>query len=140
MTPMNTDGKDSRTQAIIGAAIEVHNQLGRGFLEAVYQEALAIELGVRGIPFRQGVELEIRYKGQVLRCRYIADLLCFGDIIVELKAISTLSGADKAQVLNYLRAAGLRLGLLINFGASRLEVRRLVFDPHLCSSVSSVDE
>ena len=139
MTPMSTD-KDPRTHAIIGAAIEVHNQLGHGFLEAAYQEALALELAARGVPFRREVEVVIRYKGQALRCTYRADFVCFDDVLVELKALAALGGAEQAQVLNYLKGTGLHLGLLLNFGSPRLEVKRLRFDPHLCPSVSSVEE
>ena len=131
---MNTDKaeKDSRTHAIIGAAIEVHTQLGHGFLEAVYQEAFAIELVAKGIPFRKEVDLVLRYKGAPLRCVYRADFICFDDILVELKALSVVGGTEQAQVLNYLKATGFPLGLLLNFGSSSLEVKRLRFDSHLC--------
>jgi GxxExxY protein len=113
--------------AIFGAAIEVHKELGSGFLEAVYQEALEIELHERGIPFEAQKSLPIRYKGRLLKKEYIADLVCYGKIIVELKSIKELSDKDDAQTLNYLKATGLRLGLLINFGSqSILERKRLV--------------
>jgi GxxExxY protein len=113
--------------AIIGSAIEVHKQLGNGFLEAVYQEALQIELRQRGIPFEAQKRLPIKYKETLLSKEYIADLVCYGKIIVELKALERLSGHDDAQMLNYLKATGLRLGLLVNFGSSgRLEWRRLI--------------
>ncbi len=111
---------------IIGAAMEVHNKLGSGFLEAVYQEALAIEFEERGIPFKQEVKLEINYKGHTLKKSYKADFVCFNKIIVETKAISELSGIEKSQVINYLKATQIKLGLLINFGQEDLEYQRLV--------------
>jgi GxxExxY protein len=104
---------------IIGAAMEVYNQLCNGFLEAVYQDALALELGMREIPFQEQVPLELTYKGRTLRHTYVPDLIVFEKIIVELKAISALSPNEEAQLLNYLKATGIRLGLLINFGAQR---------------------
>lgn len=141
MSQMGTDGgKDPRTYAIIGAAIEVYNQLGCGFLEAVYQQALAIEFDLRGIRFQREVELDVRYKERVLSCRYRADFVCFDAIIVEAKALSQIRGPEQAQLIHYLRATGLPLGLLVNFGAARLEFKRLIMTPHLCSSAPSVDE
>jgi GxxExxY protein len=113
--------------AIIGAAIEVHRELGEGFLEPVYQEALEIELAGRGIPFEAQKTLAICYKGRKLRKEYIADLVCFGQIIVELKALDRLSTNEESQILNYLKATGLRVGLLINFGSTgQLEWKRRV--------------
>ena len=113
--------------ALAGAAMEVYNQLGPGFLEAVYQEALEIELAERSIPFVSQKELRILYKGQPLKKTYISDLTCYEKIIVELKAIDRLTGKDTAQLLNYLKATGLRLGLLINFGnAEKLEWERRI--------------
>jgi GxxExxY protein len=113
--------------AIIGAAVEVHRELGPGFLEAVYQEALEIELAQRGIPYRSHQPLTIYYKGQRLRKEYEADVICYEQIIVELKALDHLSGREEAQLLNYLKATGLRLGLLINFGSvGKLEWKRMV--------------
>ena len=113
--------------AVIGAAIEVHRQLGPGFLEAVYQEAMERELEDRGIAYSSQEPLSIRYKGKPLESHYFADLLCFGQIIVELKALNRLSGTEESQVLNYLKATGLKVGLLINFGShGRLEWKRLV--------------
>jgi GxxExxY protein len=102
---------------IIGAAIEVHRELGPGFLEAVYQEALEIELAERGIPFEAQKSLKIRYKGRQLKKEYIADLICHDKIIIELKAMDKLSSRETAQLLNYLKATGLRVGLLVNFGS-----------------------
>jgi GxxExxY protein len=129
---MNADfqksNKDPQTYAIIGAAMEVHRHLGHGFLEAVYQEALAVELTAREISFQREVILPIRYKGQLLQCGYRADFVCFGEIVVELKAISQLTGTDEAQTINELKAINLNRALLINFGAPSLEYKRLVFN------------
>lgn len=113
--------------AIIGAAIGVHRELGSGFLEPVYQEAMEIELSSRHIPFEARKLLIIKYKGHTLQKQYEADLICYGQIIVELKALDRLSGKEQAQILNYLKATGLRVGLLINFGShARLEWKRFV--------------
>ena len=122
---------DSRTYAIIGAAMEVHRELGCGFLEAVYQEALAVELARRKVPFKREATLPIRYKGQELRTLYRVDFLCYDSVIVELKALTKLSGTEEAQILNYLKAAALDTGLLLNFGTKSLEYRRFKLDiPH----------
>jgi GxxExxY protein len=120
--------KDPETYAIIGAAMEVHRQLGHGFLEAVYQEALALEMTARKIPFKREVSLPVEYKGQRLVCSYRADFVCYESIIVEMKAINQLTGADEAQLINELKATGLHRGLLLNFGAPSLEYKRLVFN------------
>ncbi len=113
--------------AIIGAAIEVHRELGSGFLEAVYQEALEIELVDRGVPTEPQKTLPIFYKQRRLKKDYVADAVCYDKIIVELKALDKLSGREEAQLLNYLKATGLRVGLLINFGSDgTLEWERLV--------------
>jgi GxxExxY protein len=112
--------------AINGAAMEVHSQLGCGFLEAVYQEALSIELTHRGIPFEREKEICIRYKGAVLEKRYYADFVCYDKVIVELKAISELTSTHVAQVLNYLKATGYRVGLLMNFGETSYTFKRIV--------------
>lgn len=119
-------GDDPESYAIIGAAMEVHSVLGGGFLEAVYHEALIKELELRGIPFRSEVELPIHYKGARLKAIYKADLICHDSIVVELKALASLSSTEEAQLLNYLRAAGFRRGLLLNFGSPRLQVWRRV--------------
>jgi len=111
---------------IVGAAMAVHNELGTGFLEAVYQEALAIEFEKRGIPFKKETKLEINYKGVLLSKYYEADFFCYDKIIVETKAKSEISGIDEAQVINYLKATGFKLGILINFGSFSLVHKRLV--------------
>jgi GxxExxY protein len=112
--------------AIIGAAMEVHNQLGVGFLEPVYQEAMEIELPSRSIPFMPQQEIQIHYKDRDLNKTYRADFLVFNEIIVEIKAIDGLSGHEESQLLNYLKATRLELGLLINFGGNNLEWKRMV--------------
>jgi len=125
-TTMDPNNKDPRTHAIIGAAFEVHRQLGCGFLEAVYQEALEMELAARGVPFQRQVELPVSYKGKYLNCAYRADFIAFDSVIVEIKALANLGGIEDAQVINYLKATGKEIGLLLNFGAPSLEFRRLI--------------
>ena len=113
--------------AVIGAAIEVDRELGPGFLEAVYQEAMEIELADRGIPFLAQEPLTIRFKTRVLKKRYEPDLLCYNLLVAELKALNQLTGADDAQLLNYLKATGLRVGVLVNFGSvGKLEWKRFI--------------
>lgn len=113
--------------SIVGAAFHVYNKLGHGFLEAVYQEALEIEFQRRGIPYEREKELKIMYDGVELKQTYKADFVCYGKIIVELKAVSDLDDAHRSQVYNYLHATGYRLGLLLNFGCSdELEKERIV--------------
>jgi GxxExxY protein len=112
---------------IQGAVFEVSRQMGTGFLEAVYQECLAIEFADQGIPFLASPPLALAYKGQPLTQFYRPDFVCFESIIVELKAARELAPEHRAQVLNYLRATGLRLGLLVNFGcAPKARAERLV--------------
>lgn len=118
--------KDPKTFEIIGAAMEVHRELGSGFLEAVYQEALCIEFNLRKIPFQREIELPISYKEAVLSTSYRADFICYDDIIVELKAISQMSGKEESQILNYLKATRLKIGLLLNFGSNQLEYKRFI--------------
>jgi GxxExxY protein len=115
------------TYKIIGAAMEVHNQLSYGFIEAVYEEALTLEFQKRTIPFEQQKSLYIYYKGIQLQQYYIADLFCFNKIIVEIKATSGLTSVNEAQILNYLKILNIKVGLLINFGKESLEYKRLVF-------------
>lgn len=121
---MPDDHRDPETYAIIGAAMEVHRCLGPGFLEPVYQDALAIEFTSREIRYCREVELSICYKNTVLRPRYRPDFVCLDSIVVELKALRTLSTVDDAQVINYLKASGLGRGLLFNFGSWALVYRR----------------
>jgi GxxExxY protein len=113
--------------AIMGAAMDVHRELGSGFLESVYQEAMERELGRRNIPFEAQKSIRIIYKNETLKKEFSADLICYGKILVELKAQDNLSGREEAQVLNYLKATGIKLGLVINFGSHpKLEWKRLV--------------
>jgi GxxExxY protein len=112
--------------AIIGAAMAVHSELGAGFLEGVYQEALEKELELQHIPFRREAHIAIYYKGILLPKPYIADFICYDKIIVELKALSALNSDHLAQILNYLKATKLKLGLLINFGTTMLQYRRII--------------
>lgn len=129
--------RDPQTHAVIGAAMEVHRQLGSGFLEAVYQEALAIEMKRQGISFQREVELPIRYKGRVLGCTYRPDFICYEALIVELKSINELGRIEQSQVINYLKASGLERAVLLNFGASSLEYKRLILSSNLRESAQS---
>ncbi|MDD2550637.1 MAG: GxxExxY protein [Bacteroidales bacterium] len=114
------------TYDIIGCAMEVHNELGCGFLEPVYQEALSIVFREKNIPFVKEKSLDIKFKGQVLNKKYIADFICFDKIIIELKAIDTINSQHLAQVINYLKCTDKRLGLIINFGTSSLQYKRVI--------------
>lgn len=122
----NISENDPRTYAIIGAAMEVHRQLGCGFLEPIYQEALAIEFSKREISFQREVRLAVFYKEVPLDSLYKVDFICFDEVVVELKALARLSGTEEAQVINYLKATGHETGLLLNFGARSLEHRRFI--------------
>ena len=114
--------------AIIGAAMQVYNTLGSGFLEAVYQEALEIEFQKRNIPYEREKELRINYQEVELKQTYKADFVCYGKIIVELKAVHELDDAHRSQVHNYIHATRFKLGVLINFGdSSGLEYERVVY-------------
>lgn len=113
--------------AINGAAFQVYNKLGFGFLESVYQEALEIEFRRRNIPYEREKILKITYDGIELKQTYKADFVCYGKIIVELKAVSALDSTHRAQVYNYLHATGYELGLLYNFGCSKeLQKERII--------------
>jgi GxxExxY protein len=111
---------------IIGAAMEVHNELGHGFLEPVYQEALTIVLQEKGIPFVKEKVLDIYFKGRLLNKKYVADFICYDEVIVELKAMENIAPEHIAQVLNYLKATDKKLGLLINFGTTKLQYKRVI--------------
>jgi GxxExxY protein len=112
--------------AIVGAAMEVHNVLGCGFLEPVYQEALEIELSKREVPYTPQKQLPIYYKGHRLKRAYVPDYMAFEKIVIEIKAISNISSLEESQLLNYLKASNLKVGLLINFGANSLQWKRMV--------------
>ena len=111
---------------IIGACMEVHRELGPGFLEAVYQEALEIEFKNQGIPYEREKELKIHFKGTELRKRYNADFICYGKIILETKAAKELCDNHRAQIINYLKATKMKLGLLVNFSEPSLKYERFV--------------
>src|SRR5215471_577396 len=133
--------KDSQNYAIIGAAMDVHRELGFGFLEAVYQCALALEFQQREIPFRAEVPLAIRYKGKLLTCGYRADFICYENLLLEMKAIADLTRVDDAQLINELKATGFQRGLLLNFRAPSLQFKRLVLtSENLRKSAKSADE
>jgi len=119
--------KDPRTYALIGAAMEVHRQLGCGFLENVYHEAYAFELNEKKIAYGREVELPVVYKGQRLNTTYRADFICFDTVIVEIKALARLGKIEEAQIINYLKATSFQTGLLLNFGADSLEYKRFAF-------------
>ena len=128
---MNTDEKepvtnDPLTQAIIGCALGVSNELGAGFLEKVYENALLYELRGAGLQAEAQVALKVRYKNAIVG-EYFADLIVERQVLIELKAVRVFDDSHQAQVLNYLKATGLRKGLLLNFGAPRLGIKRLVF-------------
>lgn len=111
---------------IIGAAMKVHSELGNGFLESVYQEALSLEFKDAKIPFEKEKELTIFYRGQRLERKFFADFVCFGTIIVELKAVKELCQEHISQVVNYLKATNNHVGLLINFGEKSLKYKRII--------------
>ncbi|MDR3568436.1 MAG: GxxExxY protein [Syntrophobacteraceae bacterium] len=116
---------ESLTGAVIGAAFEVLNSLGHGFLEIIYRKALVYELGVRGVAVGEEVPFEVKYKNVTLG-KYYCDLLVENTVVVELKAIERLNPSHTGQVLNYLKAGGLKVGLLLNFGTPRLEYKRVI--------------
>ncbi|MFO7816553.1 MAG: GxxExxY protein [Thermodesulfobacteriota bacterium] len=119
--------RDEQTYAIICAAMAVHRVLGHGFLEAVYQAALEREFMLQEISFEREVRLPVTYRGDCI-AEYQADFVCYGKVIVELKALQKLTGVEEAQVINYLKATGMKRGLLLNFGAPSLQHKRLVFN------------
>ena len=115
------------TFQIIGAAMDVHRELGCGFLEQVYHEPFSIELTARSEPFSREVRLPISYKGQLMAVGYRVDFVCYGAIVVELKALPAIGAIEISQAINYLRAAKLSRGLVLNFGARSLQYRRVVW-------------
>ena len=115
------------TNKILKACYTVHNELGCGFLEKVYQEALEVQLSEMGIPFEREKHLPITYHGKVLKCDYFADFVVDGKVIVELKAVTEMSPTFEAQTINYLKASGIKVGLLINFGVSQLQIKRFAY-------------
>jgi len=117
---------EENTYAIIGAAMTVHNELGHGFLEAVYQEALEKEFFSKKIPYKREQPITIYYKNEPLDKCYITDFICYDRIIIEIKALAALTNDHQAQIMNYLTAAKLKLGLLINFGKPSLEHKRII--------------
>jgi GxxExxY protein len=125
---MSTE-RDPQTYAIIGASMAVHSALGHGFLEAVYQEALAVELRLRSVPHAREVAVPVLYRGMLLKATYRADFVCYGDIIVELKAMATITRVEEAQVIHYLKATGLTRAMLVNFGSPTLYYRRFFLSP-----------
>ena len=118
--------KDPRSYAVIGAAMEVHRVMGPGFLEAVYQEAMEMELTLRRIPHEAEPTIRLQFKGQFLRKHYRPDFVCYSDLVVEIKAQKALTNEDQAQIINALRCTGCATGLLMNFGEPSLVFRRFV--------------
>ena len=136
MTQMDADAEEKakksfplgeETYAVLGACFEVCNEKGCGFLEPVYQECLEIELTLRDVPFKAHQKLNLTYTGHALRQTYEPDFICFGKVIVEIKAVSHLADEHRAQLINYLKATGYKVGLLVNFGHfPKLEYERIV--------------
>lgn len=144
-TDVHRSEKDPQTHAIIGAAMEVHRELGPGFVEQIFQDALEIEFQLRGIPFKREQALPVYYKGKLLRSSGRVDFVCYEDVLVELKALDQLTSRETQQVLNYLTATKFKRCLLINFGAPRLEFKRYVgpsapICENLCPSVDKTQE
>jgi len=133
MEHMEPNFQDPRTFDIIGAAYEVHRHLGTGFLEIFYKDALEIEFTERQIPFEREAPCRVEYKGRPLRADYKIDFICYGEVILEVKARSVTGPADHAQVLSYLASAKLRCGLLLNFGTAKLEHKRFIWQPCVTS-------
>jgi GxxExxY protein len=120
--------RDPETHALIGAAMTVHSILGHGFSEAVYHEAMTLELASLSVPHASEVLLPVFYKEHALVTHYRADLICYASVVVELKALSEIGGKEEAQLLNYLKATGFSRGLLLNFGTERLQFKRMVWN------------
>jgi GxxExxY protein len=125
---MREDFDDPQTYKIIGAAMAVHRELGCGFLEAVSREAFAVELTERAIPFVREARLRVRYRRRILPVSYTVDFICYDEILVEVKALHAIGGIEVAQLINYLRVARCSRGLLLNFGNTSLQHKRLVVD------------
>ena len=126
ITPIRPGFDDPQTYAINGAAMAVHRELGRGFLESVYQEALAIELTLREIPFKREVHLPVRYRGHLLSVFFKADFVCFDQVIVEVKALESIGPIEQAQAINYLKVTGYERAVILNFGTPSLQHKRIV--------------
>ena len=123
---------------IIGACFEVYNQMGPGFLESVYQECLALEFSAQGLPYLEQPHLKLEYKTRPLQQTYLPDFLCFDEIILEIKSAKALTDEHRAQAINYLKATGKKLALLVNFGHyPKLESERFLAPPHSCNSCDS---
>ncbi len=123
---MNTNLYPEESYRICGAIYEVHKHLGCGFLEKVYQDALALELQKQDIPFERECRFRIEYKGECLPTEYVADFVCYDKIILELKAVDVLQPIHEAQVINYLKVTGFKLGILVNFNELKIQPKRLV--------------
>ncbi len=121
---INKGGLNNITEKIIGCAYDVVNELGQGFLEKVYENSLCIELKEMGIPFKQQNKMDVMYKGNVVG-HYVADILVNNEIIVELKTVCSIEKSHIAQCINYLKATGKPLGLIINFGNPKIEIKRI---------------
>jgi GxxExxY protein len=122
----STGERDEQTSLILAVAIEVHKELGRGFFERVYRRPLELELEVRGIPYQTEVSFPIVYKGRATGVRYRVDLICFDSVIVEIKALKEITSYETAQLINYMRASGMKRALLLNFGSPVLGIERRV--------------
>lgn len=118
--------KDPQTHAVIGAAMAVHRELGPGFLESVYAEALGRECAAQQLEFQREVQIQVHYRGEPLEAMFRADFICFGEVLVELKALNRLTQQAESQLLHYLKACKLKKGLLLNFGTPSLQFKRFV--------------
>ena len=124
--------REPMTYSIIGAAMEVHRQLGCGFTEKVYQDALEHELILQNIPYEREARMQVTYKGKVMASEFVPDFVCYNQIIVELKAVEELTSLHQAQAINYANVANMKVALLINFGTEMLEYKRL-FNKHIAA-------